>query len=184
MHERDIAHEEQTKRLQEEIAALKKQRNAVILAHNYQRPEVQDIADFVGDSLELARKATTVEVDIIVFCGVHFMAESAKILNPTRVVLLPERTAGCPMADMIDVDDLRDWKGRYPDAAVVCYVKSSAAVKAESDVCCTSANALKVVESLPNRSILFVPDQYLGHYVSTQTSKELILYPGYCPTHR
>lgn len=170
--------------LQERIRTLKSERNAIILAHNYQRPEVQDVADFVGDSLELSRKATQVESDIIVFCGVHFMAESAKILNPRRTVLLPEITAGCPMADMIDIEDLRQWKERYPNAAVVCYVNSSAAIKAESDICCTSANAVKIVESLDARQILFVPDQYLGHYVSTKTSKEIILYPGFCPTHR
>lgn len=170
--------------LQNEIKTLKHSRNAIVLAHNYQRPEVQDIADFVGDSLELSRKATQVETDIIVFCGVHFMAESAKILNPSRTVLLPEITAGCPMADMIDIEDLREWKGRYPKARVVCYVNSSAAIKAESDICCTSANAVKVIESLDAQQILFVPDQYLGHFVSTKTSKEIILYPGFCPTHR
>ncbi|MBI4320323.1 MAG: quinolinate synthase NadA [Chloroflexi bacterium] len=169
--------------LAKEIGELKKVRNAVILAHNYQRPEVQDAADFVGDSLELSRKATQVEADVIVFCGVHFMAESAAILNPARTVLLPEIAAGCPLAETIDVEDLRAWKARYPDAAVVCYVNSSAAVKAESDVCCTSANALKVVESLPNSRILFVPDQNLGHFVSRQTKKEIIRYPGACVTH-
>lgn len=184
MHERQIAHDEQIKQLQEEIAALKIQRNAVILAHNYQRPEVQDIADFVGDSLELSRRATTVDAEVIVFCGVDFMAESAKILNPSRTVLLPEITAGCPMANMIELEDLREWKALYPDAVVVCYVNSSAAIKAESDICCTSANALKVVESVDSQRILFVPDQHLGQFVARQTQKELILYPGYCPTHR
>jgi len=166
------------------VRELKQARNAVILAHNYQRPEVQDVADFVGDSLELSRKATQVAADIIVFCGVVFMAESAKILNPTRKVLLPEILAGCPMADMIDVDDLREWKARYPDATVVCYVNSSAAVKAESDVCCTSANAIKVVEAVPNRRVLFVPDQHLGEWVASHTTKEVILYPGFCRTHQ
>ncbi|TAK29376.1 MAG: quinolinate synthase NadA [Chloroflexota bacterium] len=184
MHEREIAYQEQIRQLQEEIAALKRERNAVILAHNYQRPEVQDVADFVGDSLELSRKATTVDTEVIVFCGVHFMAESAKILNPSRTVLLPEITAGCPMADMIELEDLREWKARYPDAAVVCYVNSSAAIKAESDICCTSANALKVVEAVDSRRILFVPDQHLGQFVAAQTQKEVILYPGHCPTHR
>lgn len=176
--------EEQKVEIKEKIGELKKSRHAIILAHNYQREEVQDVADFVGDSLELSRKATQVDADIIVFCGVHFMAESAKILNPSRMVLLPEATAGCPMANMIDTDDLRSWKARYPKAAVVCYVNSSAAVKAESDICCTSANALRIVESLSNDQILFIPDQHLGHYISRKTDKEMILYPGYCITHK
>src|SRR4030042_1826676 len=169
--------------LRDKILKLKKDLNAVIMAHNYQRPEVQDIADFVGDSLELARKATQLDVEVIVLCGVHFMAESAAILNPARTVLLAESTAGCPMADMIDADELREWKKKYPQAAVVCYVNTTAAVKAESDICCTSANAVKVVEAIPNDEILFVPDQNLGHYVSTKTKKKIILYPGYCITH-
>jgi quinolinate synthase len=169
--------------LQQRVLELKRELNAIIVAHNYQRPEVQDIADFVGDSLELARKSTEVEAEVIVFCGVHFMAETAAILNPTRTVLLAHPTAGCPMADMIDADDLREWKARYPQAAVVCYVNTTAAVKAESDICCTSANGSKVVESLPQEEILFIPDQHLGHYISTKTSKRLILYPGFCITH-
>ena len=169
--------------LRERILALKRRLNAVIVAHNYQRPEVQDVADFVGDSLELARRTRDVEADVIVFCGVHFMAENSAILNPTRTVLLAEGSAGCPMADMIDVDDLREWRQRYPQAAIVCYVNSTAAVKAESDVCCTSANAVKVMESLPHEEILFIPDQHLGHYVSTKTSKRIIPYPGFCITH-
>ncbi len=154
---------EQLEELQAKIRELKKRLNAVILSHNYQRGEVQDIADFVGDSLDLSRKATQVEADVIVFCGVLFMAETAQILNPTRPVLLADRMAGCPMANMIDVDDLNEWKQKYPDATVVCYVNSSAAVKAESYICCTSANALKIVESVPNDEILFVPDENLGH---------------------
>lgn len=166
------------------IQVLKKELNAVIMAHNYQRAEIQDVADFVGDSLELARKATQIDFDILVMCAVHFMAENSAILNPNRTVLLAEATAGCPMANMIDVYDLRDWKKRYPSAAVVCYVNSSAAVKAESDICCTSANALKVVESLPDKDILFVPDQCLAHWVSTKTKKNIIAYPGYCITHK
>ncbi|MBA7593503.1 Quinolinate synthase A [subsurface metagenome] len=170
--------------LQESILELKRKLNAVIAAHNYQRPEVQDIADFYGDSLELARECAKVDAEVIVLCGVQFMAESAAILNPERTVLLSEGGAGCPMADMIDADDLREWKQRYPQAAVVCYVNSSAAVKAESDVCCTSANALQVVESLPNNEILFIPDRHLGHYVSTKTDKRIILYPGYCAPHQ
>ncbi|MCL5960958.1 MAG: quinolinate synthase NadA [Chloroflexi bacterium] len=176
--------EERNTALADEITRLKRERNAIILSHNYQRPEIQDLADFVGDSLELARKAAQVEsADVIVFCGVHFMAETAKILNPRRVVLLPERTAGCPMADTIDAYALREWKQRYPEAAVVCYVNSTAAVKAESDACCTSANALKVVDSLPHSEILFVPDKNLGHFVSRHTKKRMILYPGACSTH-
>lgn len=170
--------------IRERIQELKKSLNAVIVAHNYQRPEVQDIADITGDSLELAHQCTQVDADVIVFCGVLFMAESAAILNPNRTVLLTEADAGCPLADMIDVDDLKEWKERYPKACVVCYVNSSAAVKAQSDICCTSANGLEVVESLPNDEILFIPDQHLGHYVATKTEKHVILYPGFCPPHQ
>ena len=170
--------------IKQKIEKLKKSLNAVIVAHNYQRPEVQDIADFVGDSLELARQCTQVDAEVIVFCGVHFMAESAAILSPERTVLLSEADAGCPMADMIGEADLREWKERYPEAAVVCYVNSSAAVKALSDVCCTSANGLEVVQTLPNDEVLFIPDQHLGHYVSTKTDKRMILYPGFCPPHQ
>ncbi len=166
------------------IRVLKKEMNAVIMAHNYQRPEIQDIADFVGDSLELARKATQLDFDILIMCAVHFMAENSAILNPGRTVLLAEASAGCPMANMIDVHDLREWKARYPSAAVVCYVNTSAAVKAESDICCTSANALKVVESVPEKDILFIPDRCLAHWVSTKTKKNIIAYPGYCITHK
>ncbi|UCC90694.1 MAG: quinolinate synthase NadA, partial [Dehalococcoidia bacterium] len=155
----------------EKIAGLKKELGAVIVAHNYQRPEIQDIADFVGDSLELSRQCTKIDVPTIVFCGVRFMAETAAILNPERTVLLSEGSAGCPLADMIDIEGLRQWKQRYPKAAVVAYVNSSAEVKAESDICCTSANGVKVVESVANNDILFVPDQNLGHYISTQTKK-------------
>lgn len=171
------------KELVEQIQSLKKQRNAVLLVHNYQRDEVQDIADFIGDSLELSQKAAATNADVIVFCGVHFMAETAAILCPDRIVLLPDVDAGCPMADMITADRLREKKEEFPDAAVVCYVNSSADVKAESDICCTSANAVKVVEALDDEEILFIPDQYLGHYVSTKTDKKIRLWPGYCPTH-
>jgi len=171
------------KQLREKIAGLKEELGAVIVAHNYQRPEVQDIADFVGDSLELSRQCTEVDAQTIVFCGVRFMAETAAILNPNRTVLLSEGSAGCPLADMINIDELREWKQRYPRASVVCYVNSSAEIKAESDICCTSANGVKVVESLPNDDILFVPDQNLGHYISTQTKKNIILYPGFCYVH-
>lgn len=176
---------EQIAQLQAKILELKKKLKAVIVAHNYQRPEVQDIADFVGDSLELSRKAKEVaDAREIIFCGVHFMAETAAILNPTRPVLLAEGTAGCPMADMIDVPDLLEWKARYTQAAVVCYINTTAAVKAECDICCTSANAIEIVESLSNEEILFIPDMNLGHYVSTKTKKKMILYPGFCITHK
>jgi len=165
------------------ISALKKKKNAVILVHNYQLGEVQDIADFVGDSLELSQRAAKTRSDVIVFCGVHFMAETASILCPDKVVLLPELNAGCPLADMITAERLRAKKKEHPQAVVVCYINSSAEVKAESDICCTSSNAVEVVESLDAREILFVPDQYLGHYVSSRTGKKMILWPGFCPTH-
>ena len=165
------------------IAELKEALRAVIIVHNYQRPEVQDIADFVGDSLELSRRCTEVDAETIVFCGVHFMAETAAILNPDRTVLLSEGTAGCPMADMITADQLRKWKRRYPGAPVVCYVNSTAEVKAESYICCTSANGIRVVDSVPGDEIIFVPDENLGHYISTKTRKRLILYPGFCIVH-
>ena len=169
--------------LAERISKLKQERNAVILVHNYQLGEVQDIADFLGDSLGLSQNAAKTEAEVIVFCGVHFMAETAAILCPEMTVLLPDLHAGCPMADMITAEQLRQKKKELPNASVVCYVNSTAEVKAESDICCTSANAVKVVESLDNDEILFVPDQYLGHYVSTKTNKKLHLWPGYCPTH-
>jgi quinolinate synthase len=169
--------------LVEKISALKKRRSAVILAHNYQLGEVQDIANFVGDSLELSQRAAETSADVIVFCGVHFMAETASILCPEKVVLLPDINAGCPMADMITAERLRAKKQEHPQAVVVCYINSSAEVKAESDICCTSANAVRVVESLDAREILFVPDQYLGHYISAVTGKKMILWPGFCPTH-
>ena len=165
------------------ILGLKKKRNAVILAHNYQLGEIQDIADFVGDSLELSQKAAKTNVAVIVFCGVHFMAETASMLCPDKIVLLPDINAGCPMANMVTAEKLRKKKKEVPAAAVVCYINSTAEVKADSDICCTSANAVKVVESLNAQEILFVPDQYLGHYVSTKTSKKMLLWPGFCPTH-
>ncbi|MBE0431533.1 MAG: quinolinate synthase NadA [Dehalococcoidia bacterium] len=166
-----------------EITDLRKRRGAVILAHNYQLGEVQDIADFVGDSLELSQRAAGTGAGVIVFCGVHFMAETASILCPDKVVLLPDVHAGCPMANMITAERLREKKKEIPQAAVVCYINSPAEVKAESDICCTSANAVAIVESLDAEEILFVPDQYLGHYVSTRTGKKMVLWPGYCPTH-
>ena len=174
----------ENRELVDKIMEWKERRNAVILAHNYQLGEVQDIADFTGDSLELSRKATKIDAEVIVFCGVHFMAETAYILSPDKIVLLPDTNAGCPMADMITGDELREEKKKHPEATVVCYVNSTAEVKAESDVCCTSSNAVRVVNSLSeSKEIIFVPDQYLGHYVAKKTQKNINLYPGYCPTH-
>lgn len=166
------------------IAELKTQRNAVILAHNYQPAEIQDLADFTGDSLGLSIQASQTDADMIVFCGVLFMAETAAILSPNKIVLMPEPGAGCPMADMITAEQLRELKGQYPDALVVCYVNSSADVKAESDYCCTSANAVAVVNSLPpEKQVLFVPDQHLGRFVQERTGHNMVLWPGYCTTH-
>ena len=169
--------------LQERIAELKKERNAVILAHNYQLPEVQDIADFVGDSLGLAKQASTAEADVIVFCGVDFMAESAKILNPQRIVLHPETKACCPMAAMCDPSGVRMLKKDFPRADVVAYVNTSAECKAEADVCCTSANAVKVVNSLESDLVIFLPDENLASYVQRFTDKSILPWPGHCPTH-
>ena len=168
----------------EEIVRLRKERNAVILAHNYTRGEVQDIADFTGDSLELARRAAEVEADVIVFCGVWFMAETAKILNPSKRVLIPEPSAGCPMADMITGAQLRELKMKNPGAKAVCYVNSTAEVKAECDICVTSGNAEKVMARFaPDERILFVPDQHLGGHIAGLLKREYTLWPGYCPTH-
>lgn len=175
--------EAELKDLTAEIRLLKQSLNAVIVAHNYQIPEVQDIADFVGDSLELARKCAAVKADTIVFCGVDFMAETAAILSPEAMVLLSAGSACCPMSMMIDEFKLAEWRQKYPKAAVVSYVNTSAAVKAGSDICCTSANAAKIVNSMSEDEILFIPDRNLGHFVATQTDKKMILYPGYCITH-
>jgi quinolinate synthase len=169
--------------LAERVLRLKRERNAVILVHNYQLGEIQDIADFIGDSLGLSQNAAKTEADVIVFCGVHFMAETAAILCPDMKVLLPDSHAGCPMANMITAEQLRQRKKELPHASVVCYINSTAEVKAESDICCTSANAVQVVESVTNDEILFVPDQYLGHYISTKVKKKIHFWPGYCPTH-
>jgi quinolinate synthase len=169
----------------EEIIKLKKERNAIILAHNYQRGEIQDIADYIGDSLGLSQKAAKVKEKIIVFCGVHFMAETASILAPDKTVLIPDITAGCPMADMISAKEMKDWKSRYPGKPVVCYINSTADVKAECDFCCTSSNAIRVVEFINSNEILFAPDRYLGSYIASQiNNKKLILWDGYCYVHR
>ncbi len=166
------------------ILKLKSTKDAIILAHNYQIEEIQDIADFVGDSLQLSIEASKVKNKIIVFCGVHFMAETAKIISPTKKVLLPDKDSGCPLADMINETKLENLKKEHPGAVVVCYVNTSAAVKALSDICCTSSNAIKVINSIPkNKQIIFIPDKYLGSYVQSQTKREMILWNGYCPTH-
>ncbi len=167
----------------EKIGQLKKEHNAVILAHNYQIEEVQDAADYVGDSFELSRIAADSDADLIVFCGVHFMAESAAILSPEKTVLLPDLNAGCPLADLINADQLRDLKTQYPGAAVATYINTTAAVKAESDICITSANAVKVVNSLSEETVLLVPDGNLAHFVAERTSKTIIPWAGYCNTH-
>ena len=170
--------------LLDSIIKLKVEKEAIILAHNYQIGEVQDIADFVGDSLQLSIEASKARGKIIVFCGVHFMAETAKILSPTKKVLLPDKNSGCPMADMISASQLQKLKNKHPGAVVVCYVNTSARVKALSDICCTSSNAVNVVKSIPkNKEIIFIPDKYLGSYVQSQTGREFILWNGYCPTH-
>ena len=171
--------------LVEEIFRLKKARNAVILAHNYQNPEVQDIADYVGDSLGLSIQASRTTAEVIVFCGVYFMAETAKVLSPEKIVLIPDRKAGCPMADMITAEELRKFKSMNPMAKVLCYVNTTAEVKAECDVCCTSGNAEQIVREAFKKEdeIIFVPDQYLANYISKKVGKEFIPWKGYCPTH-
>ncbi len=172
------------KSIEERIQELKRERGAIIIAHNYQPDEVQAIADFTGDSLELSRKAAELDEDVIVFCGVHFMAETAAILSPEKTILLPDQFAGCPMADMITAEQLRARKAEHPGAVVICYVNSSAAVKAECDLCCTSSNAMAIVASVPaDKEIIFVPDTHLGHYVQKELNREMIIWDGYCPTH-
>jgi quinolinate synthase len=180
--------DDRSKRLREtlieKIARLKHENNAVILAHNYQPGEIQDLADFTGDSLGLSVRAAETDAEVIIFCGVRFMAETAAILSPEKTVLLPDKSAGCPMADMITAEQLRRLKQEHPNALVVCYVNSSAEVKAESDYCCTSANAVEIVNSLPQDGrIIFVPDQHLGRFVAERTGRDLVLWPGYCTTH-
>lgn len=172
-------------KLLNDILKLKEARRAIILVHNYQLAEVQDIADFVGDSLDLSRQAANTNAEVIVFCGVHFMAETAKILSPNKTVLMPDLNAGCAMANMITLRQLKEMKKRHPDAVVVSYVNTKAEIKAESDYCCTSANAVKVIQSIPkDKEILFIPDKYLGDYTSKQAQRKMILWEGFCPTHR
>ncbi len=168
----------------EKISELKKKHNDVILAHNYQRGEIQDVADFVGDSLGLSQQPARTDADLIVFCGVHFMAATAAMLPPDKTVIMPDEHAGCPMASMITARELKEKKKLYPNAKVVCYVNTTAAVKAESDICCTSSNAVKIVSSIPeNEEIIFVPDKSLGAYVASCLDREMIYWEGYCPTH-
>jgi quinolinate synthase len=175
--------QEQNRELRERLIQLKKERNAIILAHYYQRDEIQEVADFRGDSFLLAQKAAETDADTIVFCGVHFMGESAKILAPNKTVIIPDERAGCPMADMVNVEGLRELKRKHPNAKVVTYINSSAEIKAETDIVCTSANAVKVIQSVDSDEIIWVPDKNLGDYVSKFTDKKMIIWEGYCNTH-
>ncbi len=170
--------------IDDEIVRLKRERNAVLLAHYYQESEIQDVADFIGDSLQLAREAQRTEADVILFAGVHFMAETAKILNPERIVLVPDMEAGCSLADGCPADKFRAWKARYPGSVVVSYINCSAAVKAESDYICTSSNAKKIVQAIPaDQQILFAPDRNLGRYLIKETGRDMMLWPGTCIVH-
>src|SRR5213079_1979286 len=179
-----MAVDEDTRALQREVRELARQRNAVILAHNYQVPEVQDVADYVGDSLGLSRQAAATEAETIVFCGVHFMAETAAILSPGKTVLLPDLGAGCSLAASIDAEQLREWKAQHPGAVVVSYVNTTAEVKAESDYCCTSGNAKSVIETIPpEQEILFLPDMYLGLWLEKVTGRKLTIWLGECHVH-
>jgi quinolinate synthase len=171
------------KELINKIIKLKKKKNAVILVHNYQRPEIYEIADYIGDSLRLSQEASKTKAELIVFCGVDFMAETAKILNPKKKVVLPTKNAKCPMAAMVTVAELKELKKQYPDAAVVSYVNTNAATKAESDICCTSRNFVEVANSLPNKEIIFVPDEHMGDYLKIKTNKKIINWKGYCYVH-
>jgi len=172
------------KEIVDEIYRLKKEKNAVILAHNYELPEIQDIADFVGDSLGLSQQAAKVDADVIVFCGVHFMAETASIISPNKKVLIPDLNAGCSLADSMTADELRKWKSANPNAVVVSYVNTTAEVKAETDYCCTSSNAVKIVESIPqDKQILFGPDKFLGRYVKSMTGRDIKIWDGACHVH-
>src|SRR5438093_3891263 len=177
---------EQIRKKQDRVRVLARERNAVILAHSYQRDEIQEVADLVGDSLKLSQEAARTNSSVIVFCGVHFMAETAALLCPERTVVLPDLSAGCWLFASITADELRNWKSRFPDAAVVSYINTSAAVKAESDYCCTSANAVEVVAAIPaGQRVLFVPDRFLGAYVARRTRRmNMIIYPGYCHVHK
>jgi quinolinate synthase len=168
-----------------EINHLRTQRAAIILAHNYQNDEIQDIADYVGDSLALSQIAANTGAEMVIFCGVHFMAESAAVLSPEKNVMIPDETAGCPMAEMAEADEVLKWRDQYPQAAVVSYVNSTAAVKAVSDYCCTSANAIKLVQNIPEQEIIFLPDQNLGRFVASKIpQKKIHIWPGYCITHQ
>ncbi len=176
--------EEKNKELIQKIKYWKKKRNALIIAHNYQIPDIQDIADYVGDSLGLSQQAAAAKENLMVYCGVHFMAESAAIFSPDKTVLIPDLKAGCSLADSIDAEELRKWKRRYPNAVVVSYINTTAEVKAESDYCCTSSNAVRIVNSIPvDKEIIFVPDMFLGDYVARMTGRKIYVYPGECHVH-